>query len=157
MVEDPLRSFSRINWFRAKESVCMSRVKSTCSGCEVCVERARLPCFFRRKKSARRRRRETSARAPRAIPIFAPVESPEECLLVVDVGVDNIADEVELGVAVTREVEIGVGISEAELLRFVNCGVGAVDVMVNEDTDMNNDGSIVDVVSATAVVDCCVA
>jgi len=115
MVEDGLRSFSSMSWFRVKESVCMSRVKRTCSGREVCL-RARFECFFRRKNRARRRRTETTANEPRAMPIFAPVESPEVCLLAVATGA-----AVELGVCVAVITDMLV-VGELEL----EAGVGAL-------------------------------
>jgi hypothetical protein len=155
IVEVPLRSFSRMSWFRVKESVCISRVRRTCSGCEGDLWRIRLECFFRRRKRAMRRSRDTRAREPSAMPIFAPVESPEVCLLGVVVGVDNAA--VELGIVVTVvaaiEVDIAVGASVAVASwTFVNCGADEVDVMVKE--DVNNDVSIGDETSEAAIVVC---
>lgn len=110
MVEDGLRSFSIIMRFREKESVCMSRVSMTCSGWERVW--FRLECFFRRQKRAARRRRQTNARAPKAMPILAPVER-EDLLLTTEAVVVGIAvgleeeDAVTLNIDVLSVVELG--------------------------------------------------
>lgn len=102
------RSFSIIIRFREKESVCMSRVSITCSG----WERVRLECFFRRQKSAARRRRATNARAPRAMPILAPVERLVDLWEEAATGVSDAVCE-GIWVTVVREVLAGTP-SEAE-------------------------------------------
>lgn len=87
----------------------MSRVRSTCSGWEVDLWSARLECFFRRKKSRKRRMRERRARPPRAMPIFAPVEREVFLLLAEELAV-SVASAVEVGGAVTVEIEVDVAV-----------------------------------------------
>lgn len=128
VVEDlvTLSFLARMSLRDWKESLCISRVSIACSGMDLFSSKVAEwdleRCLRRRKKRASNRRRATRARAPRAMPTFAPVERP---LLVLEdvevVAVVVVGDAVELEAEVVEDevVWVGEGVVAPELLDFV--------------------------------------
>lgn len=109
-------SFSAISAARPKESVCMSLVSITCSG-----GGERWRCLRRRKKRAAKARMAAKARAPMAMPTFAPVESPWE---------EDMEErsEVEAGTMVVVVVDDGVTVVTAVSEEVVAAGGDAPEI-----------------------------